>query len=315
MRMKVTRRKQHNMDDKLMTAEQVQLSLMERNIKDLFKKKTPKEVIKLRKGAGGRMFPYVPIDYVLTELDRVFGIFWEFVVDEVKKTDTHIIILGKLVIKSPNGFSVSRPGVGRKALTFYKDSTKLVDEGNDEKGAVADAIKKSASLFGIAADVYYKELEKYEEIESQQTEDEAMKQKATGKYFAMAQERGMTSEVAKEKIKGAFKKAHMEALTIDQIEHACKLLFKHYQIVEPGQPPLKIGETPILVPLELVVNNASGGDGSITYFCKGPKHNVSNADQVKVKVGEFCSEECKNAYWGSPKSSYDRDWDNLGKSQ
>jgi len=305
-----------NMEDKSLVpaqSQETQLSTMQSNISKLFKKKTPKEVIKQRPGPGGKMFPYVPIDYVVSELDRVFGIFWEHVIEDIRKTDTHIIVRGKIVIKSPSGFSVSRPGIGRAVIKFFKDSTKPVDEGNDEKAAVSDSIKKAASLFGIAADVYYKELEKYEEIQSQQTEDEALLQKATGKYFAMASERGLSGDVAKEKVKKAFKVAHMADLTLSQLNHACVLLEKNYEIVDPGEEPRKKGEPAPTKVEESVAEGEVLTEG--LYFCQGPKHKPKDSEQVKVPVGEFCSEECKVAYWGeSPKSSYDRDWDNLGKS-
>jgi hypothetical protein len=315
------------MDEKaLSTQETTQLSTMEKNIKDLFKKKTDKKVILQRQGAGGRMFPYVPIDYVLSELDRVFGIYWEFIIDDVTKTEKQIIVRGKLVIKSPNGFSISRPGIGRKTLTFYKDSTtKLVDEGNDEKGAVADAIKKAASLFGVAADVYYQELEKYEQIQNQQTEDEAQKQSLMSRYFAMASERGMTGEVAKEKVKIAFKVAHMADLSIDQFIHAISLLEKNYEVVEPGEDLRKKGVNPAssstsshadLPDHHTASGDESGGeevDLAKVIVCKDPtcdikeEHAHCYSDKKQIPPGEYyCNEACQEVYWDSPKGKEDR---------
>lgn len=223
-----------------------QLTGMEKKVQALFKKKTPKEVIKLRKGAGGKMFPYVPIDYTLKELDATFGIFWEFLTDEVRKTEKQIIVRGRLVVKSPNGFSVSRPGTGRANIKMYSGTKDSVDEGNDEKAATSDAIKKAASLFGIAADVYYKELDKYEELDEVINQDEELKGKAMSRFFAVAAERGIPSDRAKTRIKEIYKVEHMEQLTAAQMDATTNKIERTYEPVEPGEKPRKVGSAKVV---------------------------------------------------------------------
>lgn len=312
------------MVDDIILAEQKQLSTMEKNIAELFKKETPKEVIKMRPGAGNKQFPYIPVSYTISELNRVFGIFWESVIEDVRKTDTQIIVKGKIVIKSPNGFTISRPGIGRANIKFYKDSAKPVDEGNDEKAAVSDMIKKAGSLFGIGADVYYKELEKYSEIENQQTEDEFEKQRHMAAYFAKASERGMDGELAKEKVKTAFKVKHMENLTITQLIRAITLL-DQYEIVEPGEAPRKKGEyhSKITTPATKLHSDNINMDNSVhamegkvldstvkVYRCKGKLHEgMKEEDKPVVPVGQFCSQECQDSYYPKKDKKDDRPWE------
>lgn len=234
-------------EDTSLTVSNNSLAVMEGKIKRLFGKQTPKTVIKQRQGAGGRMFAYVPIDYVVKELDDAFGIFWEFITDDVRVTSKQVIVRGRLVVKSPDGFSISRPGTGRANIKFYQGTKDPVDEGNDEKAATSDAIKKAASLYGIASDVYYKELEKYEDIGDVQQDKEEIR-RVMARFFAVAAQYGFSSEDAKKRIKEIYRKEHMEELTVEQIETTIKNIEKYYEVVEPGEAPRKKGQIKISVP-------------------------------------------------------------------
>lgn len=308
-------------DEKQITIQSEQIADMQRNVQKLFKEKTPKEVIKLRKGAGGKMFPYVPIDYVVKKLDDKFGLFWEWIVDNSNQTDTHIIVQGRVVIKAPNGFSISRGGFGRASIKFYSGTKNPVDIGNDYKSANSDALKKAASLFGIAADVYYKELEKYEAIEENLNEDEEKKQSAMAHFFGIAGDRGFDGEHAKARIKEIYKVKHMENLSVAQIEKTTKDIENYYQVVEAGEAPLLIGKVrvpesiqttetsvPSVVEPEaltemkesLTEEDAEYEDGK--YHCMGPKHPNDQRPETSLE-NPWCSQECEDAYFGGPKKA------------
>jgi hypothetical protein len=292
------------------------LTKIETNIQRLFKTKTPKTAIKMRKGANGMMFPYVPIDYVVKELDNAFGIFWEFLVDNVRTTGKQIIVRGRLVIKSPNGFSISRPGVGRSTIKMYQGTINPVDEGNDEKAATSDAIKKAASLFGIAADVYYKEIEKYEDVPEEIDESEERKQKSMSRFFSVAADRGFAGEAAKTRIKEVYDVRHMEELSADKIDAATRSLEKYYEVVTPGEEPRKIGQImPVTVkkPEEYPdTESAASSSGSALSEEVKPEeeedgkrycYNTDKHGDDKVVIPEgspfksFCNQDCEDQYW------------------
>jgi len=267
---------------------------IQKSVQRLFKEKTPKSVIKQRRGSGGMMFPYIPIDYTVSKLDERFGIFWEDEVVSTEKTSTHIICQVKLTIKSPSGFSVSRPGFGRAAIKFFKGTKDPVDIGNDYKAAHSDALKKAASLFGIGADVYYKELEKYDEMEEEVSKEKTERLRAMSRFFAVASEKGIDQLDAKKKIKEFFKVEHMEELKVSQIDSMTNALEKKYGKTETA-------ETMVEEVLEEMVDEVIEEVTPLkNYKCKGPKHLDEAYSQIPVgkeEFGMFCSTECQDDYF------------------
>jgi len=227
-------------------AEDSQLTKLETKISKLFEKKTPKNAIKTRPGANGLAFPFVDFGYVLKELDTNFGIFWEFRVTDKSVSDKYVWVMGELTIKSPVGFSISRPGTGGSRIKVSKATGEPIDISNDIKAATTLAIRKAASLYGIGADVAYKEIGMYESSPDIQDEgengDKFVKAQLIKKFFAVAAPRGFNGEKAKELIKIAFNVEHMEDLTIDQLGRAVKGMEAKYQVVPAGEEPLKFDE-------------------------------------------------------------------------
>jgi len=121
-------------------------------------KDTPERFIKQRPGRGGKKFNYVEVGYVIDRLNKIFGkLGWDRETGLVPElTDENFITVKvKLTVKDHKGHSVTKTsfgGVDRKRLTKDKG---YVDPGDDAKAAEADGLKKAASLFGIAFDVYY----------------------------------------------------------------------------------------------------------------------------------------------------------------
>lgn len=223
-----------------------QLTKLETKISKLFEKKTPKSAIKTRPGANGLAFPYVDFGYVLKELDSNFGIFWEFKVTDKQVSDRYVWVMGELTIKSPTGFSVSRPGTGGARIKVSKTTGESLDISNDIKAATTLAIRKAASLYGIGADISYKEIGMYENSPDIQNikdnGDKYIKDQLMKKYFAIAAPRGFNGDEAKELIKNYFNVSHMEDLTTSQLEKAILAMEQKYQIVSEGEEPLKINE-------------------------------------------------------------------------
>lgn len=127
--------------------------------------KTPKEHIYSRPAKGGGTWDYVTGIYVQKVLNFVFNWNWDFeVVDEweyprLSDTPTHIVCKGKLTVKvlqSNKLYEITKTQYGRVEVKYKKDSDQILDIGNDYKSAATDALKKCASMLGIASDIYGK---------------------------------------------------------------------------------------------------------------------------------------------------------------
>lgn len=117
--------------------------------------RTPEEHIYTRPGKGGKDFQYVTGTYIKKVLNFVFGWNWDFEVVEHGKEGKQVWVLGKLTVKDSQGHSITKNQFGRADIKMLKAGG-MVDYGNDLKAATTDALKKCASEFGIASDIYGK---------------------------------------------------------------------------------------------------------------------------------------------------------------
>lgn len=107
----------------------------------------PPEAIKTRPGAHGKTVSYVDIAAVITRLNEGFDS-WSFEVVSHKVDADEVMVLGKLA------------GDGQTKMHFGGSSVTLDGEGravsiaDDLKAAASDALKKCASLFGVALEMY-----------------------------------------------------------------------------------------------------------------------------------------------------------------
>lgn len=123
-------------------------------IQELIGGPTPKEHVKQREGSFGMVFDYVEPGYVISKLNAAFGGAWSFET-ELVATETlkggHIIVKGRLTV----GQTV-REQFGSAQLKMTKEEPRRVvgEVGDSVKMAASDALKKCASLYGLALDVY-----------------------------------------------------------------------------------------------------------------------------------------------------------------
>lgn len=118
---------------------------------------TPKAHVYKRKGRGGQMFDYVTGSYVTKALNYIFGWNWDFEVVEHGVQGDQIWVKGKLTVRGNKpGEMIVKTQFGRADIKFMKGTNKHVDFGNDLKAASTDAMKKCASMLGIASDIYGK---------------------------------------------------------------------------------------------------------------------------------------------------------------
>lgn len=126
---------------------------------------TPKKWKYKRPAKGGGEWDYVRVSYVRKVLDSVFGFDWDFDVDtslaeafEVAKLTKMCVVKGTLTARvvddSGRIREIKKTQFGRAEVKMKKGTTDPMDFGNDMKSAVSDCLKKCASLFGVASDVY-----------------------------------------------------------------------------------------------------------------------------------------------------------------
>lgn len=116
---------------------------------------TPQEFIKTRPGKGQKTFTYVEGGYVIARLNQIFSpVGWDFDVINERVETAEVVVRGKLTIKDhKNGYEISKTQYGTK------ERNAGVPLGDTLKAAATDCLKKCASLFGIALDVYWQQLD------------------------------------------------------------------------------------------------------------------------------------------------------------
>lgn len=174
-----------------------------------------------RPAKGGGTWTYVKTSYVRKVLDSVFGFNWSFEIEttlaeafEVAKMTNAVVVKGILrgrvkhegqwveIVKTQFGRSevkwqmenvydeqgrqVSRNGKPerKKKLDDFTGAPIPLDFGNDMKAAASDALKKCASMMGVAADVY--EPDEFQEITITGSDDASDRTKATADRLKQA---------------------------------------------------------------------------------------------------------------------------------
>lgn len=142
--------------------------------------KTPDKHIYERPAKGGGKWKYVTGVRVKKVLNLMFGWNWDFIIDkfEINMEAKQVIVLGKLVVRT-GGQEIIKTQFGRADIKFKTETRKdekgniikelnqfnemkpkkfptnnPLDLGNDLKASATDSLKKCASEFGIASDVY-----------------------------------------------------------------------------------------------------------------------------------------------------------------
>lgn len=140
----------------IITAEELALvsenALNEKQLQFLFKK-TPPKFVKSRPARGGGNWDYVSGGYVRKVLNLIFGFNWDFEVISEQVIGREVVVKGKLTCVSQRG-TITKMQFGSKEIIYKKGTTDPLSIGNDFKAAATDALKKCASMLGIAADVY-----------------------------------------------------------------------------------------------------------------------------------------------------------------
>lgn len=117
--------------------------------------KTPREVVLQRPAGKGINVDYVPGWWFIEQLNSLFGYFWDFEIEAQEIGKESCWVRGKLTIKnSETNLTVTKTAFGGSKLK--SQGNPAIDIGDDLKTAATDALKKAATLLGVAADIYGK---------------------------------------------------------------------------------------------------------------------------------------------------------------
>ena len=138
--------------------------------------RTPLKYVKKRPAKGGGEWDYVEVAYIEKQLNRLFNWNWDFFIDGERIEGKMVIVKGRLVCRTTSGITITKMQYGRKDVMYKKDGSEPLDLGNDFKSACSDALKKCASLLGIASDVYGKsEFRDIEIVDSGEVNEEDLR--------------------------------------------------------------------------------------------------------------------------------------------
>ncbi|MBI3485706.1 hypothetical protein HY025_02060 [Candidatus Daviesbacteria bacterium] len=123
--------------------------------------KTPTQFIKQRPGPGGVQLSYVEVGYVINILNQVFGWNWDFRIDDQQVGKRQVWVRGELAVRL-KGQTIVKAQYGGADIKMSRSNGEAVSVADDLKAAASDSLKKCASMFGIAGDVYWKDLDNWE---------------------------------------------------------------------------------------------------------------------------------------------------------
>lgn len=116
--------------------------------RDVITRRLPTEKIKQRPGGGGMTFDYVTPATVIDILNEAFDYQWDMRVFNSRREDETVIVGVELQVQSEDGAPVVKQQFGSCEIT------RGLGVGEAFKGAASDALKKTATLFGVALELY-----------------------------------------------------------------------------------------------------------------------------------------------------------------
>ena len=109
----------------------------------------PKDQIRQRKGRRGKMLDYVATHAVIARLNEAFDGAWSFRIPSYWKEDDEVVVLAML-----RAGGVTKQQFGSSAITREREGGRPISIGDDLKAAASDALKKCATEFGVALELY-----------------------------------------------------------------------------------------------------------------------------------------------------------------
>ena len=119
--------------------------------RDILEKPFTQEQIKHREGNFGKMLAYVEGHAVIQRLNDAFDARWSFTVqrNEIINETDEVLVLGQL-----EADGIVKCQFGSSRITRSRQSGEMVSLADDFKAATTDALKKCATMFGVALHLY-----------------------------------------------------------------------------------------------------------------------------------------------------------------
>lgn len=151
----------------------------------------PKTAIKQRRGGGGKSLSYVETHTVIHRLNSATNGDWSFHIRDVQWRNDVLMVQGELTI----------PGLGTRSGFGVQQ---VVERAGEDlvKGAASDALKKCATLFGVALELYGADYEANVPLQAPQTTRNAPKPsnatpdkgKVMARLHALANDAGLSHD-------------------------------------------------------------------------------------------------------------------------
>ena len=111
----------------------------------------PEDAVKRRRGSFGKDIHYVDGQAVVARLNDVFAAEWgfEIVSKETLEPAGEVLVLGRLT-----ALGVTKEAFGKSAPAVSRDTGEVLSVADAYKAAATDALKKCATLLGVAAYLY-----------------------------------------------------------------------------------------------------------------------------------------------------------------
>lgn len=122
--------------------------------------KTPEQFIKTRPGPGGNPIQYVEVGYVINMLNQVFGWDWDFRIIDQQIGKKQVWVRGELTVRIRE-HEITKGQFGGAEIKANRQTGEPVSIADDLKTAASDCLKKCASMFGIAGDIYWRDLDNF----------------------------------------------------------------------------------------------------------------------------------------------------------
>ena len=117
--------------------------------REILEKPFDSNLIKTRRGSGGKSLSYVEGTHYITRLNDAFDGKWSFEIVEHEVKGREMLVLGKL-----SAGEVVKMAFGGSVITMSRETGEIVSQSGDLKAAATDALKKACSLLGIGLHLY-----------------------------------------------------------------------------------------------------------------------------------------------------------------
>jgi hypothetical protein len=124
--------------------------IMEESIRKALSAPFPTDAVKNRRGNFGKPINYVEGNAVIARLNDSFGGDWSFAIVETRTLSTHeVLVHGRLT-----ALGIVKEAFGKSSPAISRDTGEVLSEADAYKAAATDALKKSATLLGVALSLY-----------------------------------------------------------------------------------------------------------------------------------------------------------------